>query len=96
MAKKIDFLTIKPYDNLNILEELKELYQLSFDDSGPYIDYYFEDKVKDFQIKCLKKDNQIISCLYLKPQQLSYHQKVTNSFWWWRRTRILNICIKDI
>ena len=80
MAKKIDFLTIKPYDNLNILEDLKELYQLSFDDSGPYIDYYFEEKVKDFQIKCLKKDNQIISCLYLKPQQLSYHQKVTNSF----------------
>lgn len=64
---------------LNKTGQLKYLYKLSFNDSSNYIDYYFEEKIKNLSQKTLEINDCIISALYLKQQTINYHQHQINS-----------------
>lgn len=69
------------YYHLTLKEslQLKNLYQLCFNDSPKYIDYYFEEKVNKLTSKTKVLDNIIVSSLYLKPQTIIYHKQKIDS-----------------
>lgn len=60
-------------------KQLKQLYKLCFNDSSNYIDYYFDEKIKNLNKKTYEIDELIVSALYLKDQTINYHQQKINS-----------------
>ena len=51
-------------------EQLISLYKQSFDESGDYVDYFFQNRYKEENVAAVIMDGRVISALHLIPQKI--------------------------
>ncbi len=57
------------------IEEIRKLYEQSFEDSKQFVDYYFDEKIVAERVMAIKENNSIIAMLHLNPFRVQMNNK---------------------
>ena len=63
-------------------QNTKKLYEEVFsEDSKSFVDYYYEEKLKDNQIYAVEEDGEIQAMLHLNPYELAVNERILQETW---------------